>query len=305
VPLLEKDSVMQHGGYFEVITWEDTTGPELALKNVLPKSGNVAVDNQLWSQFLLDMQQLASSVTWCKANMLVSPLRMRKSAEEIAIMKKAAAIADETLEELIRGTFRGQTERQIASRIKNLLLDKGQEMVQFCIVGSGPNSAKPHHDVSDRVIEKGDVIVLDFGGTYQGYQSDMTRMVVVGEEAGDKDFSAVYDVVNNARSAAHKAAKPGVSAESVDRAAREVIDQAGYGEYFVHRTGHGIGIDVHEDPYIVAGNKALLEEGMAFSIEPGIYLPGRFGVRIEDIAIVTPTGDENINLSHHDIRYVK
>ena len=287
------------GDGIDVTSWKD--GKRMSTAPMLLK---VAVDNQMWSGHLLDVQTLLGHTEWIKGTEVIKPLRIAKSSDEIAIMKQAAAIADKTLAELTTQKFSGRTELEIASEIQRLLLANGQQAMQFCIVGSGPNGAMPHHGASDRVIQPGDAIVLDFGGTYNGYQSDMTRIAAVRGGTIDPEFEKVFETVDAANRAAHAAARPGVSCESVDKAARDVIIAAGYGEYFTHRTGHGLGIDVHEDPYIVSGNTEVLELGMAFSIEPGVYLPGRFGVRMEDIAIVTESGAENINLSPHPVYWV-
>lgn len=182
----------------------------------------------------------------------------------------------------------------MARDIAEAILAAGHATVDFVIVASGPNGASPHHDVSDRVIQKGEPVVVDIGGQlHSGYCSDSTRTYSVGEPPAE--FSAYYEVLRRAQDAACAAVRPGVSCESVDAAAREVIAEAGYGDYFIHRTGHGIGIETHEEPYIVAGNGEPLEPGFAFSVEPGIYLPGRHGARIEDIVVCTDSGGERLN----------
>ncbi len=308
VPALEKLATSKYATFFEMLDWKDSEGPQGRLKQVLGEGGGRkvkgAVGSHLWSMFLLELQKALPESQWTTANEVLKLLQITKSAEEVRLLKQAAAIADKAFTDLIQLPFAGRTEREIMGEINRLLTGYGQEEMLFCIVGSGPNGAQPHYHTGDRKIESGDVIVLDFGGSYQGYCSDMTRTVVVGKSK-DPDFEKVYRLVNEARAAGHRQAKPGVSCESVDEAARRVITEGGYGEYFVHRTGHGIGMEVHEEPYIVGGNKLPLEPGMAFSIEPGIYLPGRFGVRIEDIAIVTAEGEENINLSTHEVVTVK
>jgi len=307
LPTFERLGAEDSGIDAEIIEWSDATGPDAATKAFIAdaSSGTVGVDDQLWSAFLLDLQTLAPKASWTKASMIMQELRSRKSEAEIKLMKEAAAIADKTFAELTQQKFTGKKESQIAAEIQRLLLMHGQEQMQFGIVGSGPNGAKPHHEASDRVIQPGDSIVLDFGGTYKGYQSDMTRMVVVKDGSLDPEYERVHDIVNQANAAAHAAVKIGAACEDVDRAARKVISDAGYGDYFTHRTGHGIGIDVHEHPYIRQGNREVLDEGMAFSIEPGVYLPGRFGVRIEDIAICRENGSENINLTPHSVTIVQ
>ncbi|MDQ3404854.1 MAG: M24 family metallopeptidase, partial [Actinomycetota bacterium] len=195
----------------------------------------------------------------------------------------------------------GRTEAEVGADIAAAIVAEGHERADFVIVGSGPNGASPHHDVSDRVIESGDVVVVDIGGPLpSGYNSDSTRTYAVGEPR-DSDVAATYAVLQRAQRAAVEAVRPGVSAEQVDAAAREIIVEAGFGEFFIHRTGHGIGLDVHEHPYIVAGNDLVLEEGMAFSVEPGIYQRGRWGARIEDIVLVTTDGVEPVNTRPHEL----
>ena len=307
VPALEKLAVEPYAKHFELVAWTDSDTSLPARQAAFAGASNapkLAVDNQLWAGHLLDLQNGLPSATWMKADNVIRKVRARKSKEEIDLLKKAASIADEALAELSQQKFSGRTEKEIEAEIQQLLLKYGDKSMSFCIVGSGPNSAIPHHNSGDRVIEPGDVVVLDFGGAYGGYQSDMTRMVKVKGGTSDPEFEKVYNTVNEANAAAHRAAQKGIPAEDVDAAARKVIDDAGYGEYFVHRTGHGLGLDLHEDPYIIPGNAEPLEEGNVFSIEPGIYLGGRFGVRIEDIAIITENGEENINLSSHDLIYV-
>jgi Xaa-Pro aminopeptidase len=195
----------------------------------------------------------------------------------------------------------GRTEAEVGRDIADAIVAEGHEHVNFVIVGSGPNGASPHHALSDRVIEPGDPVVVDIGGTTaQGYCSDNTRTYIAGDEA-PRDFVEYYDVLLVAQEAACRAVRPGVTAEAVDAAARDAITDAGFGQYFVHRTGHGIGLEEHEDPYIVAGNAETLEPGMAFSVEPGIYLPGRHGARIEDIVVVTLDGGERLNEVTRDL----
>lgn len=309
VPALEKLATSEYATYFELLDWRDGEGPQGRLKQILGDAQNrevqAAVGSHLWSMFLLEMQATLPKGNWTTADDVLKKLKITKSAEEVQLLRDAAAVADKAFSELITLPFEGRAERELMGDINNLLLKYGQEQMLFCIVGSGPNGAQPHHHTGDRIIQNGDAVVLDFGGSYHGYASDMTRMVVVGDKANDPDYEKVYQTVDAALENAFKHVKPGVTCESVDVQARQVITEAGYGEYFVHRTGHGIGLEVHEDPYIVGGNQALLEPGMAFSIEPGIYLPGRFGVRIEDIVVVTETGAERINLSTHKIVHVK
>jgi Xaa-Pro aminopeptidase len=220
-------------------------------------------------------------------------LRMIKEADEVDALRQAAWAIDRVHARVPQFLRPGVTERHVARQIAEMILGEGHVSVDFVIVGSGPNAASPHHEVSDRVLAAGDVVVVDIGGTMpSGYCSDSTRTYALGEPPAE--FSAYYKVLYDAQEAACAAVRPGVTAESVDAAAREPITRAGYGAAFFHRTGHGIGLEAHEDPYIVAGNTEPLERGMAFSVEPGIY-PGPHGARIEDIVVCTADGVERLN----------
>jgi Xaa-Pro aminopeptidase len=226
---------------------------------------------------------------------------MRKSPEEVDALRRAGQAIDRVHARMAEFLRPGRTEREAGREIAAAILDEGHATVDFVIVGSGPNGASPHHEVGDRVLEAGDPVVVDIGGTTpEGYCSDCTRMYTLG--APPAEFTEYFAVLHQAQLAACAHAGPGVTAESVDAAAREVIDAAGFGDAFVHRTGHGIGVETHEEPYIVAGNATVLEAGMAFSIEPGIYLSGRHGARIEDIVVATADGIERLNVT--DRQYV-
>jgi D-alanyl-D-alanine dipeptidase len=221
-------------------------------------------------------------------------LRAVKEDEELERLAAAGAAADATFEQIASVRFAGRRESEIAADLAGFLRENGHSEVDFTVVGSGPNGANPHHEMSERTIEEGDMVVLDFGGIKDGYGSDTTRTVHVGEPTDEE--REVYETVRRAQQTAFEAVRPGIECQEIDRAARQVIADAGYGQYFIHRTGHGIGLSGHEDPYIVEGNEALLEPGMAFSIEPGIYLPGRHGARIEDIVVITDDGIERLDL---------
>jgi D-alanyl-D-alanine dipeptidase len=220
-------------------------------------------------------------------------LRAVKDPAEVELLAAAAAAADAAFEEIRTMRFSGRREREVGADLAELLRRFGHSQVDFTIVGSGPNGANPHHETGDRVIEPGDMVVLDFGGLKDGYGSDTTRTVHVGEPTEEE--RRVHDVVRAAQQAGFEAVRPGAACQDVDRAAREVITEAGYGEYFIHRTGHGIGVTTHEPPYMIEGEEQPLVPGMCFSVEPGIYLPGRFGVRIEDIVTVTEDGGRRLN----------
>jgi Xaa-Pro aminopeptidase len=221
------------------------------------------------------------------------PLRAVKDEEELAALAKVASAADASFADIVLVPFAGRREAEVAADVAEALRRHGHRTADFTIVGSGPNGASPHHEAGERVIAEGDVVVLDFGGRLDAYCSDITRTVIVGEPP--TEFDRVHDVVRQAQQAAFEAVRPGATAEDIDRAARDVIDHAGYSEWFIHRTGHGIGLELHEPPYIVSGNRTKLEAGMTFSIEPGVYLPDRFGVRIEDIVAVTADGARRLN----------
>lgn len=226
-------------------------------------------------------------------------LRGVKDAAELDRLAAAGAAADATYEEIRKVPFAGRRETDVAADVAALLRQFGHSQVDFTIVASGPNGANPHHEAGDRVIERGDMVVLDFGGLKHGYGSDTSRTVHVGEP--DDEERTVHDIVREAQEAGFRAVRPGAACQDVDRAARAVITEAGYGEYFIHRTGHGIGVTTHEPPYMIEGEELPLVPGMCFSVEPGIYLPGRFGVRIEDIVTVTEDGGRRLNTTSREL----
>ncbi len=304
VPLLERPAALASpaADWIEVVGWADGDDPYAVAAGLLPP-GRLAVTDQTWASHVLGLQEAAKDRTFVAAGRAMPPLRSVKDEEELAAMAKAASAADAAFADILHVPFAGRRELDVAADLAEALRRHGHRTADFTIVGSGPNGASPHHEAGDRVITDGDAVVLDFGGHLDGYCSDITRTVFVGEPP--KEFDRVYDVVRRAQQAAFEAVRPGVPAEDVDRAAREVIDDAGYGEWFIHRTGHGIGLELHEPPYIVAGNTTSLEAGMTFSIEPGIYLPGRFGVRIEDIVAVTEDGARRLNEAPRDAQAVR
>jgi Xaa-Pro aminopeptidase len=257
------------------------------------RAGDLGVGDRLWSTFLLGLQAALPTARWRRASEVTRELRMRKSAGEVAALRRAARAIDRVHEAVPALLRPGRTEAEVGRDIAEAIVAEGHQVVNFVIVASGPNGASPHHDTGDRVLAEGDAVVVDIGGTLDGYCSDCTRDYVVGRPP--EGFAEAHAALEAAQRAACEAVRPGVTAEAVDAAAREVLEDAGYGEAFVHRTGHGIGLEEHEEPYIVAGNTLPLEPGMAFSIEPGIYLPGRFGMRIEDIVAVTEDGGERLN----------
>ncbi len=233
---------------------------------------------------------------------MTGPLRVVKDAAEIAALRAAAHAVDAVGAEMRQRPFAGRTELDVHREFADRIVEHGHQRVNFAIVGSGPNGASPHHEAGTRVINEGDVVVCDFGGTMDGYCSDITRMFVVGEPTAE--VREVYELLVEAQERAVQAATVGTSCEEVDATARRVIADGGLGDRFIHRTGHGIGLEAHEDPYLVSGNRAPLEPGHAFSIEPGIYFPGRFGMRLEDIVVAAPEGPDRLNTAPRDLAIV-
>jgi len=275
-------------------SWAETDDPYAVVAGLLPGASAVALDDRMWAAKVLSFREAMPGVLQHRAGPVIGQLRMRKTDTEVAALRAAGAAIDAVHARIGEWLVPGRTEREVGADIADAILAGGHRSVDFVIVASGPNGASPHHEVSDRVIQTGDAVVVDIGGTMStGYCSDSTRVYATG--APDAQFLAAYQVLQAAQDAACRWARPGVSCASVDAAAREVIEAAGYGELFIHRTGHGIGLETHEEPYIVAGNDQLLEPGMAFSVEPGIYLAGSFGARIEDIVVCTATGAERLN----------
>jgi Xaa-Pro aminopeptidase len=290
----------------EIIPWQETDNPFRMVADGLGLAGGdsaVGLSDRMWALFVLRFRDELPGVRLALAGGALRPLRIRKSAAEVAALRQAGAAIDRVHAQVPGWLRAGQTERAVGALIAEAILAEGHASVDFVIVASGPNAASPHHEVSDRVLEAGDAVVVDIGGTMpSGYCSDSTRTYAIG--APPAEFSAYYSVLLDAQEAACAAVRPGVSAESVDAAAREPITRAGYGEAFFHRTGHGIGLEVHEDPYIVAGNREPLEPGMAFSVEPGIY-PGPHGARIEDIVVCTDGGFERLNNTPRELVVVR
>lgn len=261
----------------------------------------IAVADRMWAEQVLRFRSVLPGADQVTAGEALRPLRLVKSADEVAGLRRAGAAIDAVHSRMGEWLRPGRTEAQVGRDIAQAITDEGHVQVNFVIVASGSNGASPHHHTSDRVIEAGDPVVVDIGGTMpDGYCSDCTRTYVAGG-APDDEFARYYAVLLEAQKRSCDSVRPGVTAESVDAAARDVIAAAGYGDNFVHRTGHGIGLEEHEEPYIVAGNDTVLQPGMCFSIEPGIYLPGRHGARIEDIVAVTDDGVERLDTIERDL----
>jgi Xaa-Pro aminopeptidase len=286
----------------DLVPWDETDDPYALVARRLGGLGSgagVGLSDRMWALMVLAFRDALPAVRQDLASVALRALRMRKTPAEVAALL-AAGEAIDRVHARVPGWLRaGRTERQVAADIADAIVEEGHARVDFTIVGSGPNAASPHHEVSDRVLRAGDAVVVDIGGTMpSGYCSDCTRTYVLGTPPAD--FTAYYQVLHDAQEAAYEAVRPGVAAEAIDAAAREPIAAAGYGEFFVHRTGHGIGLEVHEDPYIVSGNAEPLAPGMAFSIEPGIY-PGPHGARIEDIVVCTEQGGQRLNNAPRDL----
>jgi Xaa-Pro aminopeptidase len=303
VPTLERPSAEAAPGIaaVELADWRDGEDPYQVTARIL-RAGRYAVSDRMWASHLLALGRATADCLFVASGRVLPLLRAKKDDDEIARLRSAAEGADATLAEVVGLRFEGRRELDLAADLDRLLRQHGHERVDFTTVASGPNGASPHHGAGERVLERGDAVVMDFGGVADGYCSDITRTVFVGEPTDEQ--RRVYETVRAAQQAAFEAIRPGIAAQEVDRAARTVISDAGYGDLFVHRTGHGIGLEVHEPPYIVEGEETPLEQGMTFSDEPGIYLPGRFGVRIEDQVVVTGEGAERLNRATHDLSIV-
>lgn len=301
VPALEAPAARAAATFFPFRTWADGENPYALMHSLMMAAGRkIAVSDQMWSMHLLNMQAELPQAAFTPASRLLAPLRRVKDAAEIAALKRAGAAADAAMAEILAMPLLGKSEHQVARLVADLLINHGHSRADFAIVASGPNSGSPHHVNSDRVLQLGDALTLDFGGVFDDYFSDITRTVFLG--APPDEFRRIYEIVGRAQQAAFAAVRPGVACQEIDRAARRVVSEAGYGQYFIHRCGHGLGLDVHEDPYMVEGNALPLQPGMVFSDEPGIYLPGRFGVRTEDAVFVTETGGERLNAAPRELR---
>ncbi|SFS70379.1 M24 family metallopeptidase [Saccharopolyspora flava] len=285
----------------DVVTWVDGQDSHGIVADLLGSPSRIALADAMPALHTLPLRGKLPGAEQVLASPVLRELRMRKDATELQALRDAGAAIDRVHARMAEFLKPGRTEAEVGADIGEAIIAEGHTEAAFIIVGSGSNGASPHHSVSDRVIERGDVVVIDIGGPIaSGYNSDCTRTYAVGEPAG-ADVRETYAVLQAAQRAAVDAVRPGATAESIDAAAREPIAAAGFGENFVHRTGHGIGLDVHEEPYIVGGNDLVLEAGMAFSVEPGIYQQGKWGARIEDIVIVTEDGVESVNNQPHEL----
>ena len=306
VPRLEAPRVDPHPDLFGILAWEESEDPVALVAGLAgARRQRVAVSDRTWATFVLRLQDAMFDCWWLPSSEVTSPLRAVKDPSEVDALRRAAAAADRVATQLVGGEIPlvGRSEADVSRDIGERLLAEGHQKVNFAIVGSGPNSASPHHEPGPRIIEKGEAVVCDFGGTLDGYCSDITRTVFTGRPP--IEFRTLYNVLEEAQAMAVEAATVGTRCQDVDLVARAHIHDAGLGEYIVHRTGHGIGLEEHEDPYIAGGNTLPLAPGHAFSIEPGIYVPGRFGARIEDIVVATDAGPDPLNRVDHGLALVE
>jgi Xaa-Pro aminopeptidase len=314
VPRLEAPRVVERPEVFTLRPWDETEDPlELVTSLILPHLGSsgdtakVAVGDRTWARFVLDLRdQLPPDARLVRAQPVVGPLRARKEPGEIEALRQAARAVDKIATALQAGEIPlvGRTEAEISADLGERIVDAGHQSVNFAIVATAENAASPHHEAGERIVRFGDVLLCDFGGTWLdgngiGYCSDITRCVSLGEPM--PQVRQAYRALQEAHAAAIEAATVGTPCSAVDAAARKVLENAGFGDHFIHRTGHGIGVEEHEDPYIVAGNDELLAAGNAFSIEPGIYVPGSFGIRLEDIVVATESGPELLNQAERSL----
>lgn len=303
VPRLEAPRVVPQPDVFAVVPWGETDDPVAIVAGLLPQPAVAAVGDTMWARFLVELlgHWPTTGTRYVRATTVMNDLRMVKDAAEIAALRAAGAAVDRIAARLQNGeiALAGRTEAQVSAELSRQIREEGHERVNFAIVAAGENAASPHHHPGDRVIRAGEIVLCDFGGTMAGYCSDITRCVHLGTPSGE--VVEAYAVLQRAQAAGVAAGVVGAACADVDRAARKVISDAGFGEYFIHRTGHGIGMEEHEDPYMVEGNELSIAAGHAFSVEPGIYLPGRWGMRLEDIVVATPSGPDAMNVADHSL----
>lgn len=311
VPRLEVPRVVPRPGVFDIVGWDETDDPVELTARLAGPARTVAIGDQTWARFLVDLLPLMPATAWRRGSEIVGPLRAVKEPDEIAALRQAAEAVDRIAAALQAGEIPliGRTEADVSAELGRRILAEGHEQVNFAIVAAGANAASPHHHPGGRVIEAGEVVLCDFGGTFPGgdhgvgYCSDITRCVYTGEPTAE--FAEMYSVLQDAQSRAVAAATVGTPAGAVDGVARDLIADGGFDGYFIHRLGHGIGVEAHEDPYLVGGNDEPLVDGNAFSIEPGIYVPDTWGARIEDIVVATPDGPLALNRANHDLAVVE
>ena len=330
VPRLERAAAAEcaavTANLVDLVTWEETedpfdlvarrlqasdSRPEIqmgALGGTWGTLGALLVSDRLWATFLLRLQAAVPDAAFGLASTVLGPLRAVKDAEEIELLRQAAHAADRVVAQVAAGRLIGRTEADVAREVRDRLVAEGHDEAAFWTVAAGPNSASPHHEPGDRVIAAGEPVVIDIGGHLDGYASDITRTIwIAGDrQAGPPDeFRRLYDVLSESQRVGRETVRPGIACEEIDRASRRVIADAGFGPNFIHRTGHGIGLEVHEDPYLVEGNAEPLRPGHAFSVEPGIYFEGRYGARIEDIVVCTENGSDTLNEASRELLVVR
>jgi Xaa-Pro aminopeptidase len=302
VPALEAPRVQERPDVFRLEPWGETQDAVALVASAAGAAQRVAIGDQTWARFVLALQDSLGAEHFVPASVVTGPMRVVKDEAEIEALRSAARVVDEIATSLRDRPFEGRRERDVHRELVERMLDGGHERINFAIVAAGPNAASPHHEASDRVITAGDVVLCDFGGTMHHYCSDITRMFVVGEPS--PEVRDAYDALVEAQELGVRAATVGTACAAVDAVTRESLDHSGLGKWFIHRTGHGIGMEAHEDPYIVAGNDTPLRVGHAFSVEPGVYVPGRFGLRLEDIVVATDAGPLRLNDAARDLAVV-
>lgn len=304
IPRLEAPRVEEQSGVFDLIPWNETDDPTALAAQFAAGARSIAVGDQMWARFLVELLPQLPGAQYRRAVDVVGPHRVVKDAAEIAALAAAGAAVDRIAAELHAGNIPlvGRTEAAVSADLSARIIAEGHQKVNFAIVAAGENAASPHHHAGARVIRENEIVLCDFGGTMNGYCSDITRCVFTGDVAtAAPEVAEAYAVLLEAQRASSASAVLGTPCEDVDRTGRAIIAGAGYGEYFVHRTGHGIGLEEHEDPYIVEGNHTPLRAGHAFSIEPGIYVPGKWGMRLEDILVATEAGPQPFNTVNHEL----
>jgi Xaa-Pro aminopeptidase len=306
IPRLEAPRVVERPDVFDVVPWNETDDPVDIVAKLATGARTAAIGDTTWARFLVDLIDRLPATRFVRASTVTSPLRSVKDAHEIQRLRVGAAAVDRIAASLQAGEIPlvGRTEAEVSADLGRRILAEGHHRVNFAIVAAGANAASPHHDAGGRVIEPGEIVLCDFGGTMLdddgvGYCSDITRCVHIGEPPAA--LAEMYAVLHAAQALSVQAAVVGARCEEVDAAGRRVITDAGFGSYFIHRTGHGIGVEAHEDPYIVDGNTTALVPGHAFSIEPGIYIPGKWGARLEDIVVASASGPDALNRVEHGL----
>lgn len=301
VPRLEAARVTHHPEVFDIVAWNETDDPVATTATLIGSSRRIAVGDQMWSRFLVELLPHLKEREFVRSVDVVGSMRIHKDDAEIASLSAAGAAADRVAAQLQGGEIPliGRTEAQVSADISSRLIAEGHDVVNFAIVAAGENAASPHHHAGDRVIKHGEIVLCDFGGTMAGYCSDITRCVHLGEPPAD--VARAWMDLRRAQEAGVAAGIVGATCESVDAAAREVLVEAGWGGYFIHRTGHGIGMEAHEEPYMVSGNALPIAAGHAFSVEPGIYVEGKWGMRLEDIVVATEAGPRRLNHAPRDL----